>query len=525
MSFNDDEQIVADPDASSGNMGDEFTVGKAKLRVISSPIEAPLEEADMRVMLELTGQGNGKDRPGLDLVTVLDVSGSMKGERIEKLKTAMEFVIKKLSSIDRLSVITFSANAKRLCPLRQITSNSRLEILSLVSDIVADGATNITDGLQKALQVLNERRYKDGRSIGIMLMSDGEQNAGGDAAQVPVSTVPVYTFGFGTGGKDPKAMADVLNAIAKNGDGGTYSEVQNTTDLSVAFASCLGGLLTVAVQDLRLTVSAVQGNATIVSVIAGDYPQSKDNTNAITIRFGTLYDKEIRRVIVNLLLPEVPDETPAKVLRIDYLYRNTNGLDLPSAPVFASVQRVGDVEEEEEEEVKVEESRIGTAKMMIQAREMADTNKLNDAKNIIMDAQNKLDDVGVKKRNAILEMLKEELDQLMTYLQSPDTYKNQGRSFALASELSHARQRFAARGGDVDKFRMFSTPRMDLYKEQAKKFDKNPTTPVPTVEDDVKEEIAANPLLPIIGPLTFYLQQAILALQSIESILTAGVPK
>lgn len=191
------------------NMGDEFTVGKAKLRVISSPAEAPLEESDMRVLLELTGQGNGKDRPGLDLVTVLDVSGSMKGDRIEKLKNAMEFVIKKLSSIDRLSVITFSASGKRLCPLRQITAYSRLEILSLISDIAAEGATNITDGLQKALQVLNDRRFKDGRSIGIMLMSDGEQNAGGDAAQVQVSTVPVYTFGFGTGGKDPKAMADV----------------------------------------------------------------------------------------------------------------------------------------------------------------------------------------------------------------------------------------------------------------------------------------------------------------------------
>lgn len=172
----------------------------------------------------------------------------------------------------------------------------------------------------------------------------------------------------------------------------------------------------------------------------------------------------------------------------------------------------------------VEGSRLNAAKMMIQAREMADKNKLDDAKNIIINAQSMLDDVEVKKRNTVLEMLKEELDQLMAYLQSADMYKNQGRSFALSSELSHARQRFAARGGDMDKFRMFSTPRMDLYKEQAKEFDKNPTKPVPTVEDDVKQELAADPLSPIIGPLTFYLQQAILALQSIETILTAGGP-
>lgn len=506
------------------NVGDEFTVGKAKLRIVNAA-KAPLEESKLRVLLELTGQGNGKDRPGLDLVTVLDVSGSMKGDRIEKLKKAMEFVVKKLSPIDRLSVITFSKNAKRLCPLRQITESSKTDIINLINKIAAEGATNITDGLQKALQVLNDRRFKEGRSIGVMLMSDGEQNAGGDAAQVKVSDVPVYTFGFGTGGQDPKAMADVLNAIAKNSDGGTFSDVQNTTDLSVAFANCLGGLLTVAVQDLRLTISPV-GKSIIEKVSAGDYPQSRDKGNAvdspITVRFGNLYDKETRRVIVDLVLPEVTSEISARVLRVGYMYSNANGRQLQSPPVFASVKRSGSAKEEEEEEVMVEGSRVETAEMMKEARKMADDNKLDDAKNIIINAQSKLDDVEISENNSVLEMLKEELDQLMAYLQSADMYKNHGRSFALSSELCHARQRSAARGTDLDKFRMFSTPRMNLYKEQAKEFDKNPSKPVPTVEDDVKQEIAADPLSPIIGPLTFYLQQAILALQSIETILTAG---
>lgn len=201
---------------------------------------------------------------------------------------------------------------------------------------------------------------------------------------------------------------------------------------------------------------------------------------------------------------------------------NKGGRELKSPPVFASVKRTGRFIEQEEEEVMVEGSRLKTAEMMKKARQMADNNKLNDAKNVLVDAQSMLEDVEVNDVNPLLEMLKEEVDQLMGFMQSADMYKNHGRPFALSSELSHDRQRFAARGGDMDKFRMFATPRMDLYKEQAKEFDKNPTKPVPTVEDDVKQEIAADPLSPIIGPLTFYLQQAILALQSIETILTAG---
>ncbi|KAK1404089.1 putative Inter-alpha-trypsin inhibitor heavy chain H3 [Heracleum sosnowskyi] len=520
MSFNDDEEIVSNANATE-NVGDEFTMGKIKFRIVNAA-KAPLEESKLTVLLELTGQANEEDRRrGLDLVTVLDVSGSMKGDRIEKLKKAMEFVVKKLSPIDRLSIITFSGSANRLCPLRRITENSKTDIINLISKIAAAGATNITDGLQKALQVLNDRRFKEGRSIGVMLMSDGEQNAGGDAARVKVSDVPVYTFGFGTGGQNPKAMADVsTNSPVSFNYQPDY--VQNTTDLSVAFANCLGGLLTVTVQDLRLTISP-EGNTTIESVSAGDYPQTTDNSSAVTVRFGNLYDKETRRVIVDLVLPEVTSEISSRVLRTGYMYSNGKGKQLQSSPVFASVKRSGSFKEEEEEEVMVEGSRLQTAKMMKEAREMADKNKLDDAKNIInVDAQSMLEDVEVNKNNSVLEMLKEELDQHMEYLQSPDMYKNHGRSFALSSELCHARQRSAARGKDLDKFRMFSTPRMDLYKEQAKEFDKNPTKPVPTVEDDVKQEIAADPLSPIIGPLTFYLQQAILALQSIETILTAG---
>ena len=148
-------------------------------------------------MLERTGAGSGNDRSGVDLVTVLDVSGSMGGEKLEKMKIAMLFMIKKLSVLDRLSIVTFNGGSHRLCPLRQITENSQAEIEKLVNALVANGGTNISAGLQTGLKVLNARRRTSGRVVGFMLMSDGQQYAGGDAAQVPVGNVPVCTFGFG----------------------------------------------------------------------------------------------------------------------------------------------------------------------------------------------------------------------------------------------------------------------------------------------------------------------------------------
>ena len=53
------------------------------MRVISKS-EAPLEETEFKVMLELMGNESDNKRPGLDLVTILDLSRSMKGERLDK---------------------------------------------------------------------------------------------------------------------------------------------------------------------------------------------------------------------------------------------------------------------------------------------------------------------------------------------------------------------------------------------------------------------------------------------------------
>ena len=138
--------------------------------------EAPLEETKFKVMLELMGSESCNERPGLDLVTVLDLSGSMKGERLKKMKIAMKLVIKKLSPIDRLSVVTFSGSSNRLCPLRQMTENSQAEIEKLVNNLAARGNTNISSGLEMGLKVINHRIYTSGRVVAIMLLSDGPQD-------------------------------------------------------------------------------------------------------------------------------------------------------------------------------------------------------------------------------------------------------------------------------------------------------------------------------------------------------------
>ncbi|KAJ9189337.1 hypothetical protein P3X46_000645 [Hevea brasiliensis] len=461
MRFNDDEKIVSSQE--SGSKPTPIVPGRVQLISINKNI-VPLEESKLRVMLEITGGDSSNNRPGLDLVAVLDVSGSMEGEKIAKVKTAMLFVIKKLSPIDRLSIVPV-AN----------------ELESLINGLNAHGNTNICAGLQIGLKVINDRSLSGGRSVGIMLMSDGQQNAGGDAATVPVGDVPVHTFGFGIN-HEPKMLVD----------------------------------------DLKLTVTRIEDESTIEQVIAGNYPQSKDDAaGSVTVTFGGLYTKEVRKVIVDLLLSAVDQERGADILEITYSY-SFHGKPFEANPAILTVRRTGKAaDQQERSEVKNEETRLLTASMMKEARVMADSNKLDDARDKLVEAQNSLEDVD-DESNPLIEMLRFELQQFLKLMKSQEIYDKQGRPFALSCEISHDRQRFAARG-DIECLRLFATPCMDKYLEQAKSFDEDPSKPLPSVDDDVKEELAANPLAPIAGAISFYIQSANQSLQAIEKIINGGL--
>ena len=101
-----------------------------------------------------------------------------------------------------------------------------------------------------------------------------------------------------------------------------------------------------------------------------------------------------------------------------------------------------------------------------------------------------------------------------------------GRRVALvdrpvSSHGDHGLQRAAVKGDADPAVCLYVTPRMIANLKQAKQFEKDPNTPLPSADDDLKVEIAANPLATVAGPLAFYLDNAIQSLLAIKKILVA----
>jgi len=87
-----------------------------------SPAAAAVAAADISVPRPggavSVSEGGGV---GLDLVTVLDVSGSMSGAKLGSVQDAMRFVIGQLTDKDRLCVISFSSAARVELPFTLMT--------------------------------------------------------------------------------------------------------------------------------------------------------------------------------------------------------------------------------------------------------------------------------------------------------------------------------------------------------------------------------------------------------------------
>ncbi len=150
---------------------------------------------------------------GIDIVIAMDISASMLAQdfqpnRLERAKeVAISFI--KGRPNDRIGLVVYEGESFTQCPL---TSDHRV-LINLFKDVrtgVVQGGTAIGMGLATAV---NRLRESEARSKVVILMTDGDNNAGAiapiTAAEIAQSFgIRVYTIGVGTIGraKSPVAM-------------------------------------------------------------------------------------------------------------------------------------------------------------------------------------------------------------------------------------------------------------------------------------------------------------------------------
>ena len=116
----------------------------------------------------------------VDLVVVMDISGSMKGDKITSARSSLMQFIQKLDDRDRLQINLFSSDISTLTPLSEL-GGKRQQVLDSVSGIFEGGETKLYDATLQAYQDLQQNG--DPKHIrAVVVLTDGQDTA---------STVPI----------------------------------------------------------------------------------------------------------------------------------------------------------------------------------------------------------------------------------------------------------------------------------------------------------------------------------------------
>lgn len=494
--FNDDEALDQQTSITQNkNEADHHSLDSMEIRtypeVSAVPKSASHDDFAVLVHLKAPQSGRKQDSVGnnsesspsaqtsrapIDLVTVLDVSGSMAGTKLALLKRAMGFVIQNLGPSDRLSVIAFSSTARRIFPLHRMTDTGRQRALQAVNSLVSNGGTNIAEGLRKGVKVFVDRQWKN--PVGsIILLSDGQDTYTISSRSnvetnyqslVPSSInrnngmglqIPVHAFGFGAD-HDATSMHSISEI-----SGGTFSFIEAEDVIQDAFAQCIGGLLSVVVQELQLKVECVHPSLQLGSVKAGSYQTSMmADARMASINIGDLYAEEERDFLVTVNVPVDGscDDDEMSLLIVRGLYRD------PFTKEMVALEETSKVKIQRPEvardlivsiEVDRQRNRLRAAEAMAEARVAAERGDLAAAASILGNCHEALSEtVSAKAGDRLCVALSAELKEMQERMANQRVYEQSGRAYVLSGLSSHSWQRATARGDSTD-----STSRVQAY--------------------------------------------------------------
>jgi len=235
-----------------------------------------------------------------DLVVVLDRSGSMAGEKIANATAAVRALTAQLAPNDRFALVTYSTEAALAVPLGSAEDGAREGWLGTVAGVTADGNTNMSNGLELALDVV-ERGRRPGRVPRVILISDGLANQGdaspegltGRARRAAQAEYMLSAIGVGADFNEY-----LMRALADAGTG-NYHYLANAGGLEDVFAREFGGARATVASGLAVEIAPAAG---VRVVDAGGYPLETSG-QAVSFRPGALFAGQTRHIWVTFAVP------------------------------------------------------------------------------------------------------------------------------------------------------------------------------------------------------------------------------
>ncbi len=192
-------------------------------------------------------------RMPVNVCFVLDRSGSMKGEKIERVRQAVAMAVDLLDAQDIASVVIFDHRTEVLVPAAPVSD--RRAVQDRVSRIRDAGGTKIAPALEKALREIE--RDRSGAIRRLVLLTDGQTENEDECVRRSEDAgrmgVPITALGVGKDWNE-----DLLIEMA-NRSGGTADYIARPDEITTYFQNTVQQAQNAAVQNATLNLRLVQG--------------------------------------------------------------------------------------------------------------------------------------------------------------------------------------------------------------------------------------------------------------------------
>lgn len=278
-------------------------------------------------------------RAPVNIVLVLDKSGSMSGEKIARAKSAAMDAIDRLNADDIVSVVTYDTTVNVLVPATKLTDKA--DVKSKISQVSSNGGTALFAGVSKGAAEL--RKFLDKERINrIILLSDGLANEGPSSptelgalgASLKKEGISVSTLGLGLDYNE-----DLMAKLAAR-SGGNHHFVENATELADVFNSEFKDVTSVVAQNVTVRVVIPEGIRPIR--VLGN--ESEISGQSIFISLNQIYSEQDKYVVLELELPETEHGQTKKLVNVTASYLNMQTHDVDHLVGSVTVNMSNDAE-------------------------------------------------------------------------------------------------------------------------------------------------------------------------------------
>jgi Ca-activated chloride channel family protein len=197
------------------------------------------------------------ERPPLNLAIAVDLSASMQGEPIERLRAGLLTMIDELEPDDRISLVGFSDEAELL--VSQL-GPADPELATTIEGLTLGPRTNLYDGLRTAFEEV-DLHAEDGRQNRVILVSDGLPTVGLTDSQTIEELANVYGdagFNLTTIGVGNSFDVDLMRSLAEIGSGSFYY-IDEPAALEEVFAEEVQAFVVPLAEDVEIDARMLEG--------------------------------------------------------------------------------------------------------------------------------------------------------------------------------------------------------------------------------------------------------------------------